>query len=188
MKYCSECGEKLSLLIAENDSQPRHTCTACGYVHYRNPNIIAGCIIEHNGKVLLCQRAIEPKIGAWTLPAGFMEIDESIEEAAVRETWEEANAKVEINSLYSVFHVAEMNQVYIIYRATLLNDDFSPGPESLQVKLFEPSEIPWDELFYPAINDILQRFKIDLQLGVSSVYSGSSVEGDVLVVDHTFKY
>lgn len=188
MKYCTECGNTVTKKIPEKDNVLRYVCEYCDKVHYQNPTIIAGCIAEWRGKVLLCQRAIEPRIGSWTLPAGYMENGESIEQAAVREAYEETGAKITIDSLYSVFHVEQMNQVYIIYRGTLESPHCQAGVESLEVKLFDPSDIPWEELFYPAIKDILHRFKNDFSKGISSVYSGSSVQGKVLVVGRSLTF
>ncbi|WP_026244414.1 NUDIX hydrolase [Dasania marina] len=186
MKYCAECGNKVTKKVPENDTVLRFVCESCNKIHYQNPTVIAGCIADWQGKVLLCQRAIAPHIGSWTLPAGFMEYDEAIEQAAVREAYEETGAKISIDSLYAVFHVEQMNQVYIIYRGTLDSPEYHAGIESMDVKLFEPADIPWDQLFYPAIRDILQRFKMDLERGISSVYSGSAVHGKVMVVDRNF--
>lgn len=186
MNYCADCGGKVTKKIPVKDSVLRYVCEHCDKIHYQNPTVVAGCIAEWQGKVLLCQRAIEPRIGSWTLPAGFMEIDETIEQAAVRETYEETGAKISIDSLYSVFHVEQTNQVYIIYRGQLDNPEFHSGDESLDVRLFDLNDIPWDKLFYPAIGDILQRFKKDLETGASSIYSGSSVHGKVQVVDRSY--
>lgn len=183
MKYCTECGGSLSQCASGVTDALRYQCSVCARIQYQNPTIIAGCVVECDGKVLLCKRAIAPRIGTWTLPAGFMEVGESIEEAAVRETYEETNAAVEIDSIYSVFHVDVMDQVYIIYRATMSDTNFSAGEESLEVALFSREDIPWNNLFYPAINDILERFLSDLTRGCSSVYSGNSSTGKVLKVD-----
>lgn len=134
----------------------------CHTIHYQNPKIVAGCIPEHDGRILLCRRAIEPRHGLWTLPAGFMENGESTEQAAARETMEEARARVEDLSLYGVFSIPHISQVYMMFRATLANDDFGPGEESLDVRLFEESDIPWDELAFPVIRLTLQRYFSDL--------------------------
>ena len=163
MIYCSNCGAQVVERIPAGDSRSRHVCLSCQTVHYQNPKIVAGCIPERDGRLLLCRRAIEPRYGLWTLPAGFMENGESTEQAAARETMEEACARVENLVLFGVFSIPHISQVYMIFRASLANDDFRPGAESLDVRLFEESEIPWDELAFPVVRLTLQRYFSDLQ-------------------------
>ena len=158
--------------IPEGDNLPRYICDQCSTIHYQNPKIVTGCIAEWEDKILLCKRAIEPRIGHWTLPAGFMENRETTLEAAQRETREEANAEVEILDLYALFNLPHISQVYLIFRAKLLDLGFSPGIESLDVRLFQEKDIPWDELAFPVITETLQRYfadrstkKYPLQLG-----------------------
>jgi len=142
MKFCSECGSKVVLRIPEGDTLPRYICPNCHAIHYQNPKVIVGCIPEWENKILLCKRAIAPHRGKWTLPAGFMENHETLIQGATRETFEEANARVEIRKLYAIYSLPHISQVYVLFRAKLLDLDFSPGIESLEVRLFEEQEIP----------------------------------------------
>jgi len=166
MKYCSLCGAPVELRQPPNDSHTRHICTACGEVHYQNPKLIVGAIPVWQDKILLCRRAIEPRRGLWTLPAGFMENGETTTEAAARETLEEANAQVEIGELYSLYNLPYISQVHLLFRAKLLNLDFSPGVESLEVQLFSEQEIPWDALAFRAVYFTLQHFFADRKTGI----------------------
>lgn len=165
MKYCSLCGAPVESRLLPNDNRTRYVCTACGEVHYQNPKLIVGAIPEWQDKILLCRRAIEPRHGLWTLPAGFMENGETTIEAAARETLEEANAKVEIGELYSLYNLPYINQVHLLFRARLLNLDFSPGAESLEVKLFSEQEIPWEILAFRAVRNTLQHYFADRKTG-----------------------
>lgn len=165
MNYCPQCGDKTQSAIPEGDNRLRDVCPSCESIHYQNPRIIAGCVPVWEDKVLLCKRAINPREGFWTLPAGFMELDETTEQAAVRETLEEANAVVAVDQLYAVFNLPHINQVYIMYRATLLKPEFSSGVESLETRLFEEHEIPWDDLAFETIRLSLEYFFQDRQLG-----------------------
>ena len=158
MKYCSQCGEKVSLQIPENDNRERYVCQHCDTIHYQNPKIITGCLPIYQDKVLLCKRAIEPRVGYWTLPAGFMENNETLEQAAMRETHEEATATVTIDSLYTIFNLPHIHQVYIFFKSSLAKPDFSPGIESLDVQLFNENEIPWDNLAFPVVRVILEFY------------------------------
>jgi ADP-ribose pyrophosphatase YjhB (NUDIX family) len=163
MIYCSNCGNRVVEKTPEGDSRPRHVCEACDMVHYQNPNIVAGCIPVWENRLLLCKRAIEPRYGLWTLPAGFMENGESTEQAAARETLEEACARVEKLRLYGVFSIPQINQVYMMFRASLQSEDYDSGPESLDVRLFEEHEIPWDELAFPVVRLTLERYFQDIK-------------------------
>ena len=127
-------------------------------VHYQNPKIVAGCIVEWQDKILLCKRSIEPRSGLWTIPAGFMENSETVNAAAARETWEEANARVESVQLFAVYNIPRVNQVYIIFRGELDAPEFSAGAESLEVELFDESEVPWEELAFPVVHKALIRY------------------------------
>ncbi len=158
MKFCSDCGSPVTVKVPEGDNLPRHICDNCNTIHYQNPKIVTGCIPEWEDKILLCKRAIEPRYGLWTLPAGFMENDETIQQAAMRETTEEANARVEITGLYGLFNIPHINQVYMLFRASLLDLDFAPGDESLEVRLYTEDDIPWDELAFPVITETLMRY------------------------------
>lgn len=163
MKFCSQCGSTVELRIPEGDNLPRFVCSQCTTIHYQNPKIVAGCIPEWEDKILLCRRAIQPQYGYWTLPAGFMENNETTAGAAQRETREEANANVEIISLYAMFDIPHISQVYLMFRARLLDLKFNAGEESLEVKLFNEHEIPWNELAFPVINETLLHYYQDRQ-------------------------
>jgi ADP-ribose pyrophosphatase YjhB (NUDIX family) len=162
MKFCSDCAHPVALTIPEGDNRPRYVCTQCSVIHYQNPKLVVGSVPvwERDGplKVLLCRRAIEPRYGYWTLPAGFMENEETTEQAAVRETEEEAGARIELGSLFTLLNVAQVHQVHLFYLARLLDLDFEAGVESLEVRLFAESEIPWDELAFPTIRKTLELF------------------------------
>ena len=165
MKFCSNCGNSVIEKIPAGDNRPRFVCDDCDTIHYQNPRIIAGCLPIYDDKVLLCKRAIEPRYGLWTLPAGFMENGETSEEAAIRETWEEALARVNVHGIYTLFNLPHINQVYMIFRADLLDLDFGAGEESLEVELFEESTIPWTELAFPVMKKTLEFFFLDRQKG-----------------------
>lgn len=163
MKFCSQCAHPVALMIPEGDNRPRYVCSHCEAIHYQNPKLVIGSIPvwqpEGEGvQVLLCKRAIEPRLGYWTLPAGFMENNETTAEAAVRETEEEAGADIEIGSLFSLLNVAQVHQVHLFYLARLRNLDFAPGVESLEVQLFTKDQIPWGELAFPTIRKTLELF------------------------------
>ena len=161
MKYCNQCGSTVNLRIPKGDNRPRHICDKCGFIHYQNPKLIAGCITEWQDQILLCRRAIEPRYCLWTLPAGFMENEETLEEAAIRETYEEACAEVKIIGLYSVFSLPHVSQVYVIFRGNLINGSFSAGSESLETKLFKEEDIPWNQIAFPVIEKTLKRYFLD---------------------------
>ena len=163
MIYCSNCGAKVVEKIPAGDDRERFVCETCATIHYQNPKIVAGCIPEWDGRILLCRRAIEPRYGLWTLPAGFMENRESTVEAAARETWEEARARVVDLSLYGVFSIPHISQVYMMFRARLETGEFAPGPESLDVELFREDEIPWDELAFPVVRLTLEKYYRDIR-------------------------
>ena len=167
MKFCSECAHPVALSIPEGDNRPRYVCAQCSVIHYQNPKLVVGSIPvwEEDGqvKVLLCRRAIEPRYGYWTLPAGFMENEETTSQAAVRETEEEAGAHIEIGDLFTLLNVAQVHQVHLFYLARMTDLDFEAGIESLEVQLFAESEIPWDELAFPTIRKTLELFFADRQ-------------------------
>lgn len=180
INFCSACGSnQLKWQTPGQDSHSRLTCEQCGNIFYHNPKVIAGCIIEEDGKYLMCQRAIQPRPGTWTLAAGFMECGETVEQAAIREVWEETGAKVEIIAPYSLFSVPQIDEVYIMFRAKIIAFEGVPGPETLAVKMLSAEEIPWDNIFYPAIKDILQRYIQEREQGDFGMYLGCSEEGSV---------
>jgi ADP-ribose pyrophosphatase YjhB (NUDIX family) len=158
MKYCSQCGQKVSQKIPEGDNRLRFVCDDCGTIHYSNPNNVCGAILTWRSKILLCRRAIEPRYGLWTLPAGFMENGETITEAAQRESMEEANASASELRLFGVFSLPHISQVYLMFQGELDNDQVSPGTESLETALFDSTEIPWDELAFPVVSHSLKLF------------------------------
>ncbi|KGF78654.1 ADP-ribose pyrophosphatase [Massilia sp. JS1662] len=165
MKFCSECAHPVTVAIPEGDNRPRFVCTHCGTIHYQNPKMVIGSIPvwEQDGelKVLLCKRAIEPRYGYWTLPAGFMENGETTSAAAARETEEEAGANIELGSLFTLLNVVHVHQVHLFYLARLVDLDFAPGIESLDVQLFSEAEIPWGDLAFPTIRTTLELFFAD---------------------------
>jgi ADP-ribose pyrophosphatase YjhB (NUDIX family) len=167
MKFCSECAHPVSLTIPPDDNRPRYVCRNCGTIHYQNPKMVIGSIPvwEEDGQtqVLLCKRAIEPRHGYWTLPAGFMENNETTSEAAIRETEEEAGANIALHDLFSLLNVPRVHQVHMFYRATLLDLHYAAGIESLEVKLFTEAEIPWREIAFPTITHTLKFFFDDLK-------------------------
>lgn len=172
MKFCSHCGERVVRDIPPGDDRERHICPACETIHYSNPRIITGCLPIYREKVLLCQRAIEPRYGLWTLPAGFMENGETIEQGAARECREEANADVTIGRLYTLTSIPSINQVHIFFHAQLAEPVYSAGLESLDVQLFGEHEIPWDQLAFTAVRKTLQQYFIDRAQDEFPVHSG----------------
>ncbi len=161
MNFCSQCGAPVTSRVPSGDDRPRHVCDTCGTIFYSNPKIVAGCIPQWEDQLLLCRRAIEPRSGLWTLPAGFMENGESTAQAAVRETLEEANARVEMGKLFAYLNIPAINQVYVIFLARLLDLDFSAGAESLEVRLFREHEIPWKDIAFPSIERALRLYYSD---------------------------
>jgi ADP-ribose pyrophosphatase YjhB (NUDIX family) len=172
MKFCPACGQPVELKIPDGDHLPRAVCTACATIHYDNPRIIAGCVIEVDGKILLCKRAIEPRHGFWTIPAGFMENGESVQQAAAREAMEEALAHVQIGSLLAVVSVLRAHQVHIMFRARLdpAHPQFGIGPESLESQLYAESEIPWPEVAFLSVEFALRRYLEDRRNGVEQLH------------------
>jgi len=166
IKYCSACGsDRLDLRVPDGDTLPRLVCAACATIHYQNPKIVVGCLPEFGDQVLLCRRAIEPRHGLWTLPAGFLENSETLSAGAVRETLEEANARVVIGDLYTIISLPHISQIYMMFRARLVDLDFGPGPESLEVHLFHEDEIPWEEMAFRTIGRTLRNYFLDRKLG-----------------------
>ncbi len=160
MNFCQHCGGPVLQRIPNGDDKLRHCCDSCDVIFYQNPKNIVGTVPFHGDRVLLCRRAIEPRKGRWTLPAGFMENGESCLSGAIRETLEEAGAQVNVSeqSLYTLFNLPYINQVYMFFRAELINLEFSPGVESLEVKLFAEAEIPWNEIAFPVVRSTLEYY------------------------------
>jgi ADP-ribose pyrophosphatase YjhB (NUDIX family) len=165
MKFCPNCAAVLTIKIPTDDSRERHVCETCGSIHYQNPRNVVGSIPVFRNQVLLCRRAIEPRYGYWTLPAGFMELGESTNHGAARETLEEAGATVQIGPLYSLLNVPHAEQVHLFYLATMSSPEFSAGEESLEVALFQEHEIPWDELAFPTVKQTLEWYFADRAAG-----------------------
>ncbi len=165
MNFCSNCGSRVISAIPPGDHLPRFVCSNCGMVHYKNPLLVLGCVPEWEDKILLCRRAIEPRLGYWTVPAGFMENGETLQHAAARECYEEALATVEIGSLLAVVDVTHAHQVHVMFRARLLAPEFGPGTESLEVGLYGESEIPWENLAFPSGDFTLRKFFADRAAG-----------------------
>ncbi len=160
MKYCSNCGGKAARRVPDGDTRERVICPSCNIVHYQNPKIVVGCVPEHDGKILLCKRAIEPRHGYWTVPAGFMELGESIAQGAARETLEEACANVSIGHLFASVDVVEAGQLHLFFTATF-NGDFAAGDESLEVAMFSEADIPWDEIAFRSGLFALRKYFAD---------------------------
>ena len=165
MNYCTHCGAAVEFKVPPGDSLPRHVCPRCATIHYQNPKLVTGCIVEWKGDILLCRRAIEPAHGLWTLPAGFMENGESTVQAAVRETLEEACARVEIVALFSLINVPHINQVHLFYRGRLLDTQFAAGAESLETALFSEADIPWQDLAFRSVTLCLKAYFADRAAG-----------------------
>jgi ADP-ribose pyrophosphatase YjhB (NUDIX family) len=165
MKFCSNCASPVVKRVPPGDSVPRWVCDACGEIHYQNPKLVVGVLAEWDGRVLLCRRAIEPRYGYWTLPAGFMENDETTGQAGLRETLEEAGARAELLAPFSLVSVPYVNQVHLFYRARLLDLEFKPGEESLEVALYEEAGVPWKEIAFRTVGLTLKHWFADRKAG-----------------------
>lgn len=165
IKFCQLCGAKVDFRIPQGDSLPRHICNSCGHIHYENPRVVVGCVAEFEGRILLCKRAIEPRMGFWTLPAGFMENGETTTQGAARETEEEAGAQVTIDAAFALFSIAHIHQVHLFYRGRLPSASYLAGIESLEVGLFLPEDIPWDALAFRSVKLCLKHYLGDRQRG-----------------------
>jgi len=173
MKFCSQCGAPVELRIPEGDSLPRFVCGSCHTIHYQNPRMVVGCIVEWEDKVLLCRRAIEPRYGLWTVPAGFMENGETTYDGAARETLEEANARIEMGPLYALYNIPHINQVYILFRARLLDLDFKAGAETLEARLFAEKDIPWDQIAFATVRNTLTHYYGERRYGEFKFHMGT---------------
>jgi ADP-ribose pyrophosphatase YjhB (NUDIX family) len=166
IKHCRDCGTTVSYRLPDDgDTKLRAVCTACNTVHYENPLNVVGTLPHLGDRVLLCKRNIEPRLGKWTLPAGFMELHETTAEGAMRETHEEAGAQIELQGLFSLLNVARVGQVHFFYRAELLSEQFDPGYETQEAKLFTETEIPWDEIAFKTVKLTLERYFEDRRRG-----------------------
>ena len=165
IRFCSSCGSpRVERVVPNGDSLARDVCAACGTIHYQNPKVVVGCLPEWEDRVLLCRRAIDPRMGLWTLPAGFLENNETLVDGAMRETLEEAGARVDVGDLYAVISLPQISQVYMMFRARLLDLRFAPGSESLEVRLFEESDVPWESLAFRTIARTLRNYFLDRRL------------------------
>ena len=165
INYCNYCGNKVEYKIPKNDDHERAICTNCKAIHYQNPKIITGVIVEHEGQTLLAKRAIEPRYGTWTIPAGFMELNETVQAGAARECHEETCAELKNMELYGVYNTITNSQVYTIFRAQLAKNYYCATSESLEVKLFKPEDIPWENISFPCIKSALKRFVDEMNTG-----------------------
>jgi len=170
MNYCSNCASPLISCIPPGDDRLRFVCEACHTIHYENPKMVVGCIPEYEGRILFCRRAIEPSYGKWTIPAGFLENGETVAQGAQRETFEEACAKVKDLTPYALYNLSLINQVYLLFRAHLVDLDFSPGEETLEVRLLKKDEIPWEDLAFNVIRETLRKYLKDSETGVFPFY------------------
>jgi ADP-ribose pyrophosphatase YjhB (NUDIX family) len=166
MNFCSHCGAEVVLAIPPGDDRRRFVCRACRTIHYQNPRVVVGCIPEWREQILLCRRAIEPRHGRWTLPAGYLENGETVMEGACRETREEAGATLTDLRPYGMYNIRHVNQIYLMFRGPLADLGFKPGKESLEVRLFKEEEIPWDDLAFPVIECTLRNYFRDRPLGL----------------------
>ncbi|MBT5519865.1 MAG: NUDIX hydrolase [Rhodospirillales bacterium] len=145
--------------IPDGDDRPRLTCLDCGYIAYDNPKVIVGAVCVWEDKFLMCRRAIEPRKGYWTIPAGYLELNETTADGAAREAWEEATAQIEITGLLGIYEIPRISQVYVIHKAVMSTLDFAAGPESEDVQLLTWEDIPWDDLAFPSVSWALERFR-----------------------------
>ena len=173
MKFCSNCGLPIKYRVPRGDDRPRFICENCEIVYYENPKMVVGCIPLWKEKILLCRRSIEPQYGKWTIPAGYLENGETVMEGAIRETFEEARAKVRNLKPYALYDLTFVNQVYLIFRADLIDGNFGAGEESLEVKLFNEDEIPWDQIAFSVIQEALRQFVRDSPHGIYPFYISS---------------
>jgi ADP-ribose pyrophosphatase YjhB (NUDIX family) len=159
VNYCSKCGSiEVSLLIPEGDHRERFICQSCQTVHYENPKIIVGCLPLYEDKILLCRRGIEPRLGFWNFPAGFMENGETVQEGAKRETWEEVGLEVDIIRLHTIYNILHINQVYLVFLAQVKDLNWKLTHETLEIQLFSESNIPWNDLAFPSNHYTLKKF------------------------------
>ena len=169
-KFCILCGSPTKFKIPDGDNKERAVCTVCGHIHYQNPKVVSGCILEWEDKILLCKRATEPRSGYWTLPAGFLENNETVSEGALRETREEANAQSDDIKLFFMCDLRHISQIYMMYLGKLSKGEYSAGPESTEVKLFSESEIPWDDIAFSVIEKTLKLYFEDKKNGNFSIH------------------
>ena len=173
MNFCSNCGQPVTQRTPPGDDRLRFFCESCGAVHYQNPKLVVGCIPEMEDQILLCRRAIEPCYGMWTLPAGYLENGETVAAGARRGTREEARARVEILAPYALYNICHVHQIYLMFRARLIDKRFQAGSESLEVKLFSENDIPWQEIAFPVITATLLQYFNDRRNGRFPFFIGN---------------
>ncbi|REG81457.1 NUDIX hydrolase [Marinomonas pollencensis] len=175
MRYCPQCGHAVNMIIPADDNRVRAVCPHCEHIDYDNPRLITGTIPMYQGKLLLCRRNIEPRLGYWTLPAGFMENQETTSEGALRETLEESGSQAICRQAFSMISIPHINQIHLFYLADLLKDDFHATSESSEVALFELSDIPWDELAFSSVTRTLELFIEDHKTGHYSFHEDTLI-------------
>lgn len=169
-RFCSQCGSPVDRRVPDGDNRERDICDHCGAIHYQNPRVVVGTVPVWENRILLCRRAIEPRYDTWTLPAGFMELGETTAQGAARETLEESGARVELGDLFTVIDVPQVDQVHVYYLARALGPELDPGPESLDARYYDESEIPWDDLSFRTVVTTLRHFLEDRRRGVFSAH------------------
>lgn len=172
IKHCRACGTAVDYRVPADDNRERAVCGACGEIHYENPLNVVGTVPVWGDQVLLCRRNIEPRYGLWTLPAGFLELGESTETGALRETDEEAGARIELEGLFTVLNVVRVGQLHLFYRARMLDPTLNPGPETIEARLFHEHEVPWDEIAFRTVRQTLEHFFADRRSGRFAVHAG----------------
>ena len=172
IQHCRVCGAATAYRVPVDDNRERAVCTACGEIHYENPINVVGTVPVWERQVLLCRRNIEPRKGLWTLPAGFLEIGETTEEGARRETDEEAGARIEMQGLFTLLNVVAVAQLHLFYRARLLDTRFDPGPETIEAQLFDEHEVPWDQIAFRTVRETLRHFFADRERGRFELHVG----------------
>jgi ADP-ribose pyrophosphatase YjhB (NUDIX family) len=172
IKHCRVCGSPTRYRVPDDDNRDRAVCTNCGEIHYENPINVVGTVPAWEDQVLLCRRNIEPRRGLWTLPAGFLELGETTEDGARRETDEEAGARIELQGLFTVLNVVRAGQLHLFYRARLTDTHFDPGPETIEAQLFREDEIPWDEIAFRTVRETLLRYFEDRRRGRFEIHTG----------------
>jgi ADP-ribose pyrophosphatase YjhB (NUDIX family) len=165
IQHCRACGGPVLYRVPTDDNRERAVCTACSEIHYENPNNVVGTVPVWGEQVLLCRRNIEPRYGLWTLPAGFLELGETTEAGALRETDEEAGARIELQGLFTLLNVVRVGQVHFFYRARLHDTDFAPGPETIEARLFHEHEVPWNQIAFRTVRETLERYFADRRRG-----------------------
>lgn len=178
MNFCPDCGAPMRFAIPGGDDRERNICTACGGIFYSNPRNVVGCIVEHEGRILLCKRAIAPRLGFWTLPAGFLELGETTAEGAARETREEACAEAHVDGLFSMLDIPHIGQIHLFYRAHVSKPDCAPGPETTDVALVDEADVPWRQLAFPTVFRTLDLYFADRSRGRFTLHDGAIDKGD----------